>query len=72
VKDLTGATAVAGSDNHSLAVRNDGTVWAWGNNGVGQLGNPTTVQTFTPVQVNGLTGATAVAGAGTHSLAVHS
>lgn len=30
---------VVSGDNHTLALMNDGTVWAWGNNIYGQLGN---------------------------------
>ena len=36
---LTGVIAVAAGGGHSLALKNDGTVWAWGNNAYGQLGN---------------------------------
>src|SRR4051812_18153623 len=32
------AIAIAAGPNHSLAVRPDGTAWAWGLNGNGQLG----------------------------------
>ena len=35
----------------SLAVKQDGTVWAWGNNSFGQLGTGNTVATSKPVQV---------------------
>jgi alpha-tubulin suppressor-like RCC1 family protein len=35
---LSGITAVAAGEHHSMALRNDGTVWAWGGNGHGQLG----------------------------------
>jgi len=35
--DLHGVTAVAGGELHSVAVTDDGTVWAWGLNNVGQL-----------------------------------
>src|SRR2546428_10367657 len=38
VSKLTGVTAVAGGTDFSLALRSDGTVWAWGNGGWGQLG----------------------------------
>ena len=39
VSGLSGAIAIAGGNSHSLAVKSDGTVWAWGANGAGQLGN---------------------------------
>ncbi|HEX2312108.1 MAG TPA: hypothetical protein VHJ17_00105 [Thermomonospora sp.] len=51
---------VAGGDSHSLAVRSDGTVWAWGDNDHGQLGDGTTVDRSAPVQVAALTGVVAV------------
>jgi alpha-tubulin suppressor-like RCC1 family protein len=38
VKNLTQVVAVAGGGWFSLALRADGTVWAWGNNSYGQLG----------------------------------
>ena len=34
-----GAIAIAAGGNHSYALMADGTVWAWGYNGYGQLGN---------------------------------
>lgn len=34
-----------------LALRNDGTVWAWGDNHLGQLGDGTTSRHSTPIQV---------------------
>ena len=53
---LTGAVAISGGQDFSLALKNDGTVWAWGQNNYGQLGNGYTTSTNTPVQVSGLTG----------------
>jgi alpha-tubulin suppressor-like RCC1 family protein len=47
---------VAGRTVHALAVRSDGTVWAWGLNEDGELGDGTTTDRNTPVQVAGLTG----------------
>jgi alpha-tubulin suppressor-like RCC1 family protein len=32
----------AGKSLHSLTLKNDGTVWAWGDNWTGQLGNGAT------------------------------
>ncbi|MCL2474875.1 MAG: RCC1 domain-containing protein [Chloroflexi bacterium] len=42
-------------------MKSDGTVWAWGSNGLGLLGNGTTDNSSTPVQVNGLTSVIAIA-----------
>ena len=38
---LSDVTAIAGGGSHSLALKNDGTVMAWGANQNGQLGNGT-------------------------------
>jgi len=35
---LTGVTAIAAGSRHSVALRQDATVWAWGSNQFGQLG----------------------------------
>jgi len=64
--------AIAAGGSHGLAVKADGTVWAWGLNLTGQLGDGTTTNRTTPVQVSGLANAVAVAGGASHSLAVRS
>ena len=56
VTGLSGVTAIAAGAYHALAVKNDGTVWAWGYNGKGQLGDGTTTDRDAPVQVQGLLG----------------
>lgn len=66
---LTNITAVAGGANHSLALRNNGTVWAWGSNSAGQLGTGGG-STSTPVQIPSLAGITAIATGNGHSLAL--
>jgi Regulator of chromosome condensation (RCC1) repeat len=63
---------VAGGVSHSLALRSDGTVWAWGDNSKGQLGDGTVTSRPTPVQVTALTAVTAVASGASHSLALRS
>ncbi len=74
VVGLSGVTAIASGSLHSLALKSDGTVWAWGNNGLGQLGNGTITTSYylfdTPAQVVGLSGVTAIAGGSLHSLAL--
>jgi sugar lactone lactonase YvrE len=70
VTGLGSVRSVAAGYYHSLAVKPDGTVWAWGWNAFGQLGNGTTADAAVPVQVSGLTGVVAVAGGSYHSLAL--
>src|SRR5271157_62522 len=60
VNGLGGMIAVAGGDEHSLALKSDGTVWSWGYNSYGELGDATTNNSSTPVQVNSLGGMIAV------------
>ena len=50
-----GVRAAGAGQNHSLAVKKNGTVWAWGRNGsAGLLGNGGTDDSAVPVQVVGL------------------
>ncbi len=78
---LPAVTAMAAGGSHSLALGSDGTVWAWGDNGWGQLGNGSTSPSSTPVRATHpgfctlacfvpLTGITAVAAGIQHSLAL--
>ncbi len=55
--------------SHTLALKNDGTVWAWGNNSDGELGDGTVNNRTTPVRVSGLSNVTAIAAGGSHSVA---
>ncbi|MEU1626910.1 hypothetical protein ABZ746_16620 [Streptomyces sp. NPDC020096] len=74
------AVSAAGSGGHSLALREDGTVLAWGLNNFGQLGDGTTTNRNTPVPVCApgqtapctrfLTGVVAISAGGTFSLAL--
>jgi Bacterial Ig-like domain/Regulator of chromosome condensation (RCC1) repeat len=47
-----------------------GQAWAWGRNNIGQLGDGTTTDRNSPVQVSSLSGITTVAGGELHSLAL--
>ena len=63
---------VAGGDSHSMALKGDGTVWAWGNNFYGELGDGTAYPRLLPVRAQGLIHATAIAGGIQHSMAAAS
>ena len=67
---FTTTPMVSGGGGHSLALKYDGTVWAWGSNSYGQLGDGTDTDSNVPVQVQGLTGIIAVSAGEAHSLAV--
>ncbi|WP_158224282.1 RCC1 domain-containing protein [Micromonospora wenchangensis] len=77
---LGAVTALGAGESHSLALRSDGTVVAWGGNYAGQLGDGTTVDRTTPVRVCAvgqgapctrfLTGVIAIAAGSNHNLAL--
>jgi alpha-tubulin suppressor-like RCC1 family protein len=68
-------TAIAGGNDHNLAITSSGQMLAWGFNYDGQLGNGTTSATgcaciSTPVAVRSISYALAIAAGQTHSLAI--
>ena len=67
---LTGVIAIAAGCDHSLALLSNGTVKAWGDNSVGQLGNGSTGGADgTPATVIDLTGVRGISAGGFHNLA---
>ena len=54
---------------HTLALKEDGSVWAWGDNTYGQLGNGTYKRSTYPIQVKGLTGIVKIEAGGYHNFA---
>lgn len=69
---LTHVAQVAAGYSHSLALLRDGTVWGWGDNGSGQLGDGTSNRKRSPIQVSKLNGVVQISTRGHHSLAVKS
>lgn len=45
------ATVSAGSEDHTVGLKIDGTMWAWGSNNAGQLGTGNYTSTNVPVQI---------------------
>jgi alpha-tubulin suppressor-like RCC1 family protein len=67
---ITNASSVAGGDSFSLKAKADGTLWACGYNGYGQLGDGTTEQRMTPVKVTNVANVTSIACGWSFSLAL--
>jgi alpha-tubulin suppressor-like RCC1 family protein len=67
---ITTASSIALGSGHSCALLTDGTVKCWGRNGWGGLGDGTTTNRNTPVEVSGITTATSIALGSSHSCAV--
>jgi alpha-tubulin suppressor-like RCC1 family protein len=68
-KSFTGVLAIAAGNRHVLARKSDGTLWSWGSNGNGELGDNTQTNRNKPVQVTGFTGVAAIAAGNGYSLA---
>ncbi|USK85686.1 hypothetical protein [Peribacillus asahii] len=69
IKGIAG-TAVAAGDSHTLVLKKNGTVWSFGKNQTGQLGNGNTKNQYTPVQVKGLKNVKDIAAGYNFSLAL--
>ena len=72
VKNLIGAITIAGGNDDAYVLKSDGTVWAWGFNEYGDLGNGTTTNSSVPVQVSSLTGVSAISNGGSTGYALKS
>jgi len=72
VTGLTGVVAIAAGQYQSLALKSDGTVWGWGDNQQGQLGNGFRGYDFSPVSIFGLTGVIDIAAGDQYSMALKS
>ena len=61
---------VSAGINHTVALKSDGTVMAWGLNGYGELGDGTGRDRPSPTAVPGLTGVLAVTAGDYHTVAL--
>lgn len=67
---LVNVEELAAAYDFTCARRTDGSVWCWGSNQFGNLGDGSTTSRTRPVRVEGVTGATAVAAGGGHACAI--
>jgi alpha-tubulin suppressor-like RCC1 family protein len=61
---------ISSQSNHSVAIKPDGTLWAWGDNHLGQLGDGTNANKFTPIQIGSETNWQSVQVGSAHSIAI--
>lgn len=72
VQGLSEIVSISAGYNHNVALKKDGTVWVWGGNIYGQLGDGTYVSKSTPARVEGLTDIIAISAGEYHNLALKS
>lgn len=65
----TSVAGIAAGQNASYARRSDGTVWGWGANSQGQVGDGTTTQRTSPVQTSGLSNIALIGAGEAHAIA---
>ncbi|PCH91455.1 MAG: RCC1 repeat- and reductase domain-containing protein [Bacteroidetes bacterium] len=72
VPGLDGIIDIDAGWNHCLALKDDGSLWVWGDNGKGELGDSTFLLKDYPINVSGLTDVVQIQGGGSHSMALKS
>jgi alpha-tubulin suppressor-like RCC1 family protein len=68
---LSNIKAIAANGSlHSMALKNDGTVWTWGDNFYGQIGDGTSIEKHVPVQLTSISNIAAIGTGERHSFAI--
>lgn len=65
---LTNIVAIDAGESHSIALKDDGTVWVWGCNTNGRLGNGTQSHSSLAIQVPDLSSITKISAGGKHNV----
>ena len=61
---------ISAGESHSLVLKKDGMIWAWGRNEYGQLGDGTTENRSIPVKVKFISDVIDISAGASHSLAL--
>ncbi|MFC3788619.1 OmpL47-type beta-barrel domain-containing protein [Paenibacillus sp. GCM10012307] len=70
ILSLSGVKSISAGFFFNLVTKTDGTIWAWGSNSKGQLGNGTTTNASIPFQLTNLSNVIDISAGGYHSLAL--
>ena len=68
IKIMDNVAAVSASVDHTMAIRADGSLWAWGWNSSGQLGDGTTINQLSPIRI--MENVVAVSAGRDHTMAI--
>lgn len=69
---MSNTKAIGAGESHTIALKQDGSMFAWGDNEVGQIGDGTISNKRTPVQVENLKSIMSISAGGAHSTALDS
>jgi hypothetical protein len=72
VTTIHNVISIASGFHHTIAVKSDGTVWVWGSNEYGQIGDGSFIDRWSPVQAAGATDVVAVSAGYRHTTALKS
>ena len=61
---------ISNGSSHAMALKTDGTMWLWGVNNYGQIGDNVRINRSSPVQLGALTSWSKIAACETHSMAI--
>lgn len=70
IQGLNNIVAISMGYFHAMALKSDGTIWTWGDNGFGELGNDTIIASYQPTQVQNINTVVAIGAGGNQSVAL--